>query len=95
MTGNQIKELCIKNGVTYLPHHDCEICGSSVGWYLLGRWPPYEVAFDSSCGCGFGHSDARPDTWENVAKWVSDESGELRAEYRRFFPVMGIDGNKE
>lgn len=81
MTGEEIKELCIKKQVTFIPHHDCAICGEYTGWYLFGRWPPYEVAYSSSCGCGWG-SDARPDTWQRIADWVCDDNGELRDDYK-------------
>jgi hypothetical protein len=81
MTGEEIKELCRRKGVTFLRHHACGICGEYTGWFLFGRWPPFEVAYSSGCGCGFG-VHAEPDTWESIAKWVCDENGELRADYK-------------
>ena len=81
MTGEEIKQACIKKQVTFIPHHDCAICGEYTGWYLLGRWPPYEVAYCPNCGCSCG-SYAHPDTWESIAAWVCDANGGLRDEYK-------------
>lgn len=81
MTPNDIKELCRSNGIKFIPHHECAICGEQVGWYLFGRWPlpSYEVAFDPSCGCGC--EEAFPSDWEEVFAWVCDKNGKLRDEY--------------
>ena len=88
MTGQEIKELCLQKQVTFLPHHACGCCGEYTGWYLFGRWPPYEVAYSSGCGCGFG-GDAYCDTWESIADWVSGPDGQLRDDYKHFFGING------
>ena len=82
MIGEEIKELCLAKNIDFIPHHDCAICGEYVGWYLFGRWPPYEVAYSGSCGCSFGCGSARRDTWESIAKFVCDANGELRDDYK-------------
>lgn len=85
MTEQELKELCRANGVSFIPHHECGICGQSTGWYLFKRWPPYEVAYSSSCGCG--DSDARQSSWQEVLEWVCDKNGNLRDEYKQMLPV--------
>lgn len=86
MTGQEIKELCREKNITFIPHHDCALCGEYTGWYLFGRWPPYEVAYSSACGCcDFGN--AHSDTWESIADWVCDKNGEMKEEYKRIFGI--------
>lgn len=86
MTGTEIKDLCQAKGISFIPHHECAICGESVGWYLFGCWPPYEVAFSSACGCS-DYSSARPDTWESIAEWVCDPDGQLKERYKALFAI--------
>lgn len=86
MTGQEIRDLCKKKNITFIPHHACAICGVNTGWYLFGRWPPYEVAYSSSCNCGFG-DHAEPDTWDSIADWLTDKDGKLRNEYKLFFGI--------
>lgn len=86
MTKEEIKERCQLKGITFLPHHPCGCCGEYTGWYLFGRWPPYEVAYSSACGCGY--SDARPDDWDSILEWVCDKDGNLRGEYQQ---MLGIE----
>ncbi len=81
MTIEELKEICIKREITFIPHHACAICGIDVGWYLFGRWPPYEIAFSGACGCS-SMSYAEPDTWKNIAKWVLDSDGNPREQYK-------------
>ena len=52
--------------MSFIPHHDCALCGSMVGWYVSDSLKPY---FDSSCGCG--SSGGHYDTWEDVFKWYN------------------------
>ena len=88
MTGKEIKDLCQQKGITFIPHHDCALCGEPTGWYLFGRWPPYEVAYSCVCGCidGFGEA-AYSDTWESIADWVNNPDGQLREEYKQIFGI--------
>ena len=94
MTGQEIKELCRANGVTFIPHHACGICGERVGWYLFGRWPPYEVAFSSSCGCS-SYDSARPDTWQEIADWVCNDDGQIKEEYKDLFKNCNMNKESE
>lgn len=80
-TPEYIKKMCRHKGITFIPHHACGFCGVSTGWYLFGRWPGMEVAYSSSCGCAYSDS-ARPASWNDIFKWVTDEHGELRPEYK-------------
>lgn len=76
-----IKKVCQHKGITFIPHHACAICREFTGWYLFGRWPGMEVAYSSSCECSY-HDSARPESWNDIFEWVTDEHGELRPEYK-------------
>ena len=86
MTKEEFKDLCRKEGITYLPHHRCGACGEHVGWYLFGQWPPYEVAFCHSCGCSCRDS-AFESSWDEVLQWVLDDGGNLRDEYKKLLNI--------
>lgn len=86
MTGQEIKNLCLEKDITFIPHHDCAICGEYTGWYLFGRWPPYEVAYSGACGCCDG-GNANRDTWESIADWVNGPDGQLKDFYKQIFCI--------
>lgn len=53
--------------MSFIPHHDCSLCRSMVGWVVQkNALKPY---FDPSCDCG--SSGGHYDTWENVFKWYN------------------------
>lgn len=71
-----MKTLAEIKEMSFVPHHECGICGTMIGWNISPDMPnPY---FDSSCdcGCGGGHYS----TWEEVFKWfnsvIEEESEE-------------------
>ena len=68
-TAEQFREQAIKLGLHYWEHHTCAICGEPVGYYFFAYYP-YEVVFDSGCGCSFG-SNPRPSSWEDVAEFYN------------------------
>jgi len=84
MTTNELKETCFKKGISFIPHHECGVCRQQTGWYLFERWPPYEVAYSSACGCG--DSGARRSSWQEILDWVCNEDGSLRREYEYLQP---------
>ena len=84
MTTEELKETCRKKGISFIPHHECGICGQSTGWYLFERWPPYEVAYSSACGCG--DRGVCCSTWQDVLAWVCNEDGTLLPEYEYLQP---------
>ena len=86
MTAEEIKDLCQRQGITFIPHHACAICGATTGWYLFWCWPPYEVAYSNDCNCGFV-GNAHGETWEDIAKWVNESEGNLRSEYKQVFGI--------
>lgn len=79
MTELELKQTCFNRGISFIPHHECGLCGEPTGWYLFERWPPYEVAYSSVCGCG--DSGARRSSWQEILDWVLDKDGNLRPEY--------------
>lgn len=85
ITEQELKDICRTKGISFIPHHNCGICGESTGWYLFERWPPYEVAYSSACGCG--DSGARRSSWLEIIDWICDQNGNLREEYAYLQPV--------
>lgn len=85
MTTNEIKEICIKKGITFIPHHDCALCGVYVGWRIYG---PDDVFFDPSCGCGC--SMPHRETWDDVAKWVLKRNGTPHDEYEEILKDIAV-----
>ena len=73
VSAEEIRASVIKNGVHKLLIHDCAICREWVGYYFFS-YPPHEVVFDSSCGCG--RSYPRPCSWEDVAKHINMQTNE-------------------
>lgn len=84
MTTKELKETCFKKGISFIPHHECGVCGQPTGWYLFERWPPYEVAYSSACGCG--DSGVLRSSWQEILDWVCDKDGTLRPEYEYLKP---------
>jgi len=85
MTTTELKETCRQKGISFIPHHECGLCGQPTGWYLFERWPPHEVAYSSACDCG--DSGARRSSWQEILDWVCDKDGTLRPEYEYLQPV--------
>ena len=85
MSVEELKESCIRNHISFIPHHACALCGEEVGWYLFYRHPLYEVAFDSSCACCGGWSSLCEDSWEHIIEWICDKDGNLRDRYKYLF----------
>ena len=81
MTPIEIKEICEKKGIGFIPHHACACCNKDVGWYLFGRFYPYEVAFSPSCWCS-SYDTAYEDSWQEISDWVCDNNGNLRDNYK-------------
>ncbi len=85
MTEKELKETCRQKGISFIPHHECGLCGQPTGWYLFERWPPYEVAYSTTCGCG--DSGARRSSWQEIIGWVCTPDGTLREEYSELQPI--------
>lgn len=87
MNREYIAGLAKRNGIHFIPHHKCGICGQTVGWDVY-RWFPYEVVFNATCGCT-SYVDLRKSSWEEIAAWVCDKDGGLRKEYKALFNQTG------
>lgn len=62
-----MKTLAELKEMSFIPHHDCSLCRSMVGWVVSkDALKPY---FDPSCDCG--SSGGHYDTWEDVFKWYN------------------------
>ncbi len=65
-----MKTLAELKEMSFIPHHNCSLCGSIVGWVVSkDALKPY---FDPSCDCG--GSEGHYDTWEKVFKWYNTVS---------------------
>lgn len=79
VTGEQVKEAVQKAGLSWVPSHDCSICGQDVGYIFDGD----QVFYRSGCGCSW--SPDRPMTWDGVASHInmqtrtSEKWGDVRA----------------
>lgn len=60
-----MKTLAELKKMTFIPHHNCAICGIMIGWYVDETKP----FFDPSCDCGSGAGQY--DTWESAFKWYN------------------------
>lgn len=62
-----MKTLAELKEMTFIPHHNCALCNTMVGWYVQSKLDnPY---FDPSCDCG--GSSGHYGTWEQVFKWYN------------------------
>ena len=62
-----MKTLAELKEMTFIPHHDCELCKTMVGWYVQSKsGNPY---FDPSCDCG--RSPGHYETWGQVFMWYN------------------------
>jgi len=72
-TAEWIKALADAKKATWLPNHDCGLCGVAVGYVL----DSVGVYYKSACDCGF--SPLRPSSYADIAHWLSyQESDEVR-----------------
>ena len=61
-----MKTLAELKKMSFIPHHDCSICGAFIGWYPQEPNPFFDPSCD--CGSGGGHFE----TWETVFKWYNN-----------------------
>lgn len=71
ITGEQVKKAVLAAGLKYIPHHDCGICHTPVGYYVQGD----DLVFDGSCDCSSGGS-YRIQQWGEAAAWINMQSKE-------------------
>lgn len=74
VTPEEIRKSVIENKVTFLPIHNCSICNVPIGYSFFKYNCPYEVTFDSSCGCC--NSGPRPSSYEDVADHINMQTSE-------------------
>ena len=62
-----MKTLAELKQMSFIPHHDCGVCGAMVGWEVSPNSPnPY---FNPSCACGC--SEGHYETWRTVFEWYN------------------------
>ena len=62
-----MKTLAELKQMSFIPHHECGVCASWVGWEVaLNKPNPY---FNPSCVCGC--SEGHYDTWRKVFDWYN------------------------
>lgn len=87
VTAEQVKEAVQKAGLTFVPHHDCPLCGHYVGYVINGD----AISFQSGCGCSW--SPARPTSWQDAADHINRQqrSGSWGDVAARVAKAFGID----
>lgn len=83
VTGEQVKEACVKAGITRIDHHDCAGCGYMTAYLICDG----ELAFDPGCDCSrYGPRCPEPRTWGSAADWINMQSkDESRAAVAKLF----------
>ena len=76
VTGQQIRDVSVVAGVTYVPHHTCGVCNAMTSYKIKDG----NLYFDSSCYCtsehySFYHSQKSCD-WEEAAEWINRQDDE-------------------
>lgn len=62
-----MKTLAELKQMSFIPHHDCGVCGAMVGWEVSPNSPnPY---FNPSCACGC--SEGHYETWRTMFEWYN------------------------
>lgn len=62
-----MKTLAELKQMSFIPHHECGVCGVMVGWEASPNSPnPY---FNPSCACGC--SEGHYETWRTVFEWYN------------------------
>lgn len=81
ISAEQAKKQIQAGGQTFLPHHDCSLCGVTVGYVIRGD----DVYYRSACGCssadGFHESN-----WGEIADDVNmQQTDDIAAKVARRF----------
>jgi len=66
LTVDQLREWIAAEGITYIPHHECGICGEPVGFQIIDG-EPY---FNGNCDCA-AFSVPERYTWDEFAVSLS------------------------
>jgi len=74
VTADQVREAAIKAKLTYVPHHECGLCGEWVAHEI--NLATGELFFSPACGCSFRPSEPR--TWQSVADEINMQNEEWR-----------------
>lgn len=74
ITGEQVKAAVLNAGITYIPHHDCGLCGEKVAYQVFDG----NLFFCPGCGCSY--SPPEPRTWESAAEFINMQNEKGRIE---------------
>ena len=62
LTGDEVKEILQKRNATFIPWHNCSICGVPIGYVMKGEL----VYYKPGCGC-IDHGTLEPRTFDDIA----------------------------
>lgn len=83
VTGEQVRAAAMSAGLTYIPHHECSLCGQFVAYTVHDG----SLYFNPACGCSW--SPAEPRTWGSAADWINMQTNEdTRAQIMEKFGMM-------
>lgn len=71
VTARDVREAMEANGITYVEHHDCTICGYMTNYHVVDG----ELYFDPGCYCT--RADAvRRASFQDAADWINMQDNE-------------------
>jgi len=89
ITGSQIQDSMVDNGIVWVDHHNCSICGKMVGYRRIEN----RIFFDPSCNC-CDKDYPEPRNWDDIAFWINIQpSIELKNKIRSRFglPLLSLE----
>lgn len=70
MTPEEVKKIIQENEVSFVPNHDCSLCGVTVG-YHINDIEQELIWFRSACGCGVGGEGGHWSSFSDIADWYN------------------------
>lgn len=70
ITGEQVKEAVLASGITYIHHHDCNVCKYWIAYVIINN----NLYFSPSCSCSW--SPSRLASWDEAANWINMQTNE-------------------
>ena len=76
-----------KYGTGFIPHHECGICNSMVGYYQQDD--KYTLWFDPSCDCSFGGGGGRYTDFSEIVEFINMQTTPTAINHLR--ALYGLD----
>lgn len=66
VSAQEVREAMEANGITYVEHHDCSLCGYMTNYFVQDG----TLYFDSGCDC-VTHRRTREVDYQQAADWIN------------------------